>query len=178
MTDVRHEQFMRHFLSCQPRIYAFIRSLVFTRADADDIFQETALVLWEKFDQFEPGTHFDRWAYRIAHLQVLYHRQKKARDRLQFGDALLEQLAVEVELEGERLESTREALSGCLEDLPPGDRELVQRRYRQDCTNRELARATGRSESAISRALSRIYLTLMLCIEGKLAQTEGQTHPS
>ena len=73
----RHEEFMRLFLSCQPRIFAFIRSLVFSRADADDVLQETALVLWEKFARFEPGTRFDRWAFRIAHFQVMYHRQKK-----------------------------------------------------------------------------------------------------
>lgn len=175
MTDARHEQFIRHFLSCQTRIYAFIRSLVFARADADDIFQETALVLWGKFDQFEEGTHFDRWAYRIAHLQVMYFRQKKARDRLQFGDDLIEQLAIEGEVESDRMESTREALSACLDDLPSRERELLRRRYGQGCTNRDLARVTGRSESAISRALSRIYLTLMLCIEGKLAQADPPT---
>ena len=91
----RHDEFMRLFLSCEPRLYAFIRSLLFSRADADDVLQETALVLWEKFDQFERGTHFDRWAYRVAHLQVMYYRQKKARDRLQFSDGLIERLATE-----------------------------------------------------------------------------------
>jgi RNA polymerase sigma-70 factor (ECF subfamily) len=168
---------MRLFLSCEPRIYAFVRSLVFSRADADDILQETALVLWEKFDQFEPGTHFDRWAYRVAHLQAMYHRQKKARDRLEFSDAFLDRLAGEVAAEGDRLEATHAALTGCVADLPEIDRELVRQRYRPDSTNRDVARTTGRSESAISRALNRIHLALFLCIEGKLAQTELRTQP-
>lgn len=170
---VRHEQFLRLFLNCQPRLHAFIRSLVFSRADADDVLQETALVLWEKFDQFEPGTRFDRWALRTAHFQVMYHRQKKARDRLQFSDALIEKLAADGLSEGDRLEATRDALAGCLAALPAAERELVRRRYQPASTNRDVARATGRSESAISRALNRIYASLLLCIEGKLAQAEA-----
>lgn len=159
---------MRLFLSCEPRIFAFIRSLVFSRADADDVLQETALVLWEKFDQFEPGTRFDRWAFRIAHFQVMYHRQKKARDRLRFSDSLVEQLGDDMLADTARLEATQEALAQCLGKLPDADRELIRQRYRGDTTNRDVAREIGRSESAISRALNRIYMKLMLCIEGTL----------
>lgn len=36
------------------------------RADADDLFQATALRALEKCQQFEPGTRFDNWAYTIA----------------------------------------------------------------------------------------------------------------
>lgn len=161
---------MRLFLNCEPRVFAFIRSLVFSRADADDVLQETALVLWEKFDQFEPGTRFDRWAFRIAHFQVMYHRQKKARERLRFSDSLVEQLADDMLADGEVLEETQHALAQCLAKLPTADHDLIRQRYRGDTTNRDLARGFGRSESSISRALNRIYMKLLLCIEGTLAR--------
>lgn len=172
--DPRHEEFMRQFLSCQPRIFAFIRSLVFSRADADDVLQETALVLWEKFDQFEPGTHFDRWAYRVAHFQIKAHRQSKARDRLQFNDSLVERLAAEIVSAGDRLEASHQALTQCLAKLPDGDRDLIHQRYRADGTNRDVAHATGRTESMISRTLNRIRTALLFCIEVTLAQKEAQ----
>jgi RNA polymerase sigma-70 factor (ECF subfamily) len=171
----RHEVFMRLFLSCEPRIFAFIRSLVFFRADADDILQETALVLWEKFDQFEPDTRFDRWAMRIAHFQVMYHRQKKARERLRFSDTMVELLGEDMVGEADRIEATQDALSRCLQKLPADDQELIRQRYRGDVTNRDIARESGRSESAISRALNRVYMKLLLCIEGTLAR-EGTQH--
>ena len=161
---------MRLFLSCEPRIFAFIRSLVFSRADADDVLQETALVLWEKFDQFESGTRFDRWAFRIAHFQVMYHRQKKARDRLRFSDSLVELLGDDVLADSGQLEETQHALAHCLGELPEPDRTLIRQRYTGDTTNRDIARGSGRSESAISRALNRIYMKLLLCIEGALAR--------
>ena len=152
---------MRLFLSTEPRIFAFIRSLVFSRADA------------EKFDQFERGTRFDRWAFRIAHFQVMYHRQKKARDRLRFSDSLVEQLGDDMLAEVDRSEATQKALIACVAKLPDADRDLVHQRYRGDTTNREIARDSGRSESAISRALNRIYVKLLMCIEGTLAQEGG-----
>lgn len=173
--NVRHEEFMRLFLSCEPRIFAFIRSLVFSRVDADDILQETALVLWEKFEQFEPGTRFDRWAFRIAHFQVMYHRQKKARDRLRFSDTLVELLGEDMVAESQNLEETQAALAHCLDQLPEVDHALIRQRYRGHATNRDVARDSGRSESAISRALNRIYMKLHLCIEGTLAR-EGAHH--
>lgn len=175
-SNTRHEEFMRLFLSCEPRIFAFIRSLVFSRADAEDVLQESALVMWEKFDQFEPGSRFDRWAFRIAHFQVMYHRQKKARDRLRFSDTLVEQLGEDMVSESEDLEATQNALTECLAKLPASDHDLIRQRYRGDMTNRAVARDCGRSESAISRALNRIYMKLLLCIEGTLARDGAHRH--
>jgi RNA polymerase sigma-70 factor, ECF subfamily len=171
-TDPRQAQFLRLFLTCQPRIFAYIRSLVFSRADADDVLQETALVMWEKFDQFVPGTHFDRWAYRIAHLQVLSHRQKKARERLRFSDTLVERLAVQMTADSDQLEHTHATLATCIGKLPDKDRQLVLQRYKGDTTNRDVAHATGRSESGISRALNRIYTALFFCLRSAFVDKE------
>ena len=157
--DPQRDAFMRLFLSTEPKLFAFIRSLVLSRADADDVLQETALVLWEKFDQFEQGTHFDRWAYRVAHLQVMYFRQKKARDRLQFSDALVEQLAEDMSAVNDHIEARHDALTHCLGKLPADDRQLIARRYTGRATNRDVATATGRSDSAISRACKSVAVS-------------------
>lgn len=169
-TDDRHDEFMELFLENQPRIYGYVRSLVFQRADAEDIVQETASVLWRKFDQFERGTHFDRWALKTAFHQVRKFRQKKAREseRLQFSDEVLDLLA---ESSVEVLDSTEEtaaALECCLQKLPPSDREVVATRFVPGTTNRQLAQQIGKSESVVSRTLSRIYASLMRCISLEL----------
>ena len=87
--NTQHDRFMRLFVEHQPRVYGYIRSLLFQKADADDVMQETAALLWKKFDEYEAGTHFDRWAMRVAFHQTRYFRQKKAREanRLQFSDS-------------------------------------------------------------------------------------------
>ena len=38
----------------QTQLFGYIYSLVRDLDDADDLFQQTSLVLWDKFDQFDP----------------------------------------------------------------------------------------------------------------------------
>lgn len=161
-----HDEFMSLFLEHQPRIYAYVRSLLFQKADADDVMQETASVLWQKFDQFERGTHFDRWAMRVAFHQVRYFRQKKAREsnRLQFSDSLVEILGTEAESLSDNTEDVAAALENCLRKLPDADREIVAWRFAPGATNRSVSRQIKKSESVVSRTLTRIYDTLMRCI--------------
>jgi len=166
----RHDEFMSLFLEHQPRIYGYVRSLLYQKADADDVMQETASVLWRKFDEFERGTHFDRWAFRVALHQVRCFRQKKAREanRLEFSDALLEVLGEEAEVLADQTEETAAALERCLRKLPDKDRQMVAWRFAQGGSNRAVAQRLGKSESVISRSLSRIYDSLMRCISLQL----------
>ena len=71
------ERFLRHFLSHQNRIYATILMLIPNNADAEDLFQETATVLWRKFGEFTEGTNFAAWAASIARYRVLNYRKKQ-----------------------------------------------------------------------------------------------------
>jgi len=164
-----HETFMRLWVRHQSQVYAYIRALVFRRADAEDVLQEVAIVLWRKFDQFVPGSRFDQWAYRVARNQVLYYRQKSTRDRLLFSQELMDQLADELAASHPARGEYLDALESCLDGLPEDDRALVQQRHEPGATNRSVSKLRGKSESAISRALDRIYLALLQCIRGKTA---------
>ncbi|MEM0968932.1 MAG: sigma-70 family RNA polymerase sigma factor [Verrucomicrobiota bacterium] len=160
----RHDEFMSLFLEFQPRIRAYVRTLIPRQADAEDVFQETAAVLWRKFDQFESGTHFDRWAFRTAYHQARAFRTKKSRDRLQFHDEVLDLLAERAAEQSETLEEQQSALQICVRKLPASDRDLLAHRYEDGATNRSVAHLLGKSESAISRNLNRIYERLLKCV--------------
>ncbi|MEM9016035.1 MAG: sigma-70 family RNA polymerase sigma factor [Verrucomicrobiota bacterium] len=164
--DSRHDEFMALFLEHQPKVYAYVRSLLYQRADADDVMQETASVLWQKFDQFELGTRFDRWAFRTAYHQVRYFRQKKAREskRLHFGDELVETLSRESEEFLEHTEDALAALEICLQKLPERQRKIIQWRFSGGDTNRAIANRIGKSESVVSRMLNKTYEALMKCV--------------
>ena len=56
VSDEKIEQFVSLLTRYQQRVYLFILSLVPDRADAEDVLQETNLVLWQKFDDFTPGS--------------------------------------------------------------------------------------------------------------------------
>ena len=86
------EACMALFAKHQRRLFLFVNAMVPSPADAEEILQGTSIVIWKKIDQFEPGTDFLSWSYRIAHLQTLAYRQKKARKVLKFPEDVAEQL--------------------------------------------------------------------------------------
>jgi DNA-directed RNA polymerase specialized sigma24 family protein len=65
---LRVRQFGELLGECHRELFTFIYSLVQHHADAEDVYQQVAIVLWEKFDQFQIGTNFAAWATKVAHL--------------------------------------------------------------------------------------------------------------
>lgn len=164
--------FGRLFVQFQPRIYGYIRSLVVRRADAEDLLQETASVLWRKFGEFQPGTNFLAWALSVARYQVLYFRQRQQRDVLQFSEEFTETLAAETVVESTRLGDVQGLLDECMKKLPSPDRDLFSRRYQSDSTTKSLADQLGRPASTIYNAMNRIRRTLAECVERAIKKEE------
>ena len=164
------ELFRRQWVRWQPAIYGYIRTMVFRRCDAEDVLQDVAEVLWRKIDQFQDGTRFDQWAYRVARNVVLNFQRKAGRQRVSFSDELVRQLADEAYEAATESRAEREALEACIDKLPPNQRAIVRRRYAPGATNRSVAAEMERSESAISRALSRIHRALTHCVYRTLGQ--------
>ncbi len=160
----KNEQFVQQFVRVEPRIYAYIRALVFNRSDADDLLQEVAAVLWRKFDEFQPGTSFEAWAFAVTRNQVLYFRQKQARNVLAFSQPVFDVVAETMQARSDRQEEFQQALSECLQRLSRRDREWLTQRYQPGATLASVARAVGRSPSTVSRALSRIQSLLLRCV--------------
>lgn len=162
--------FVKVFARHEPAIRSFVRPLVFTWDDLDEVIQQTCLVLMRKYSEFEPGTDFLSWACTIARFEVLKYRRSKARDRLVFSEELLTLLADEGAAEAARREHERQALDACIERLQPQQHELIQRCYSGDRSIGEVAELLGRSATGLYKALNRIRLLLLECIERSLAQ--------
>jgi RNA polymerase sigma-70 factor (ECF subfamily) len=165
----RTEEFIRLFTKCEPRIFAYILTLVRNFSDADDVLQQTNLVMWRKFDEFQPGTDFVSWGHRIAHLEVLALRKRKQCDALLFSDEFVEVVARDMDERNDTLEARQKALAACLEKLKARDRNLVQFRYQPDATTQSAAEHVGRSVDAVYKALNRIRQSLWECINRTLS---------
>ena len=89
----RSKQLMLLMTQHQRRIFGYIYTLVPVRHDAEDILQETSLVICEKFDQFKPGTDFAAWACQIAYWEIRRARQKFARSKVLFNQDMVDAIA-------------------------------------------------------------------------------------
>lgn len=171
----RHERFMRLLVANQPKIYAAIRALGLNRHDAEDVLQDTSTVLWRRLDEFQEGTHFDRWACKVARLQALSFRQKAGRAACPLDHSTMELLVADAERSQSTLSSMHESLDDCLERLGDQDRKLLDERFLAGRTNAEIGRLLAKSEATISRALSRVYNKLLACIQSHSQPSyEGQ----
>jgi RNA polymerase sigma-70 factor (ECF subfamily) len=168
------ELFIRLLGENHRRLYLYVTSLVPNRADAEDILQQTNLVLWREFEQFEPGTNFTAWACRVALNQVLCWRKKRQRDRLVFCEDFFEAVAEELNSEMARLEQRSQVLGSCINKLPPHHRNLIRLRYQDGSSVESIASELHRTVDAVYRMLSRIRQVLHRCVTHSLSQ-EGVT---
>lgn len=152
-------------------------STMLPRADAvvaAEVLQEVSVRLWEKWAEYDEDRPFVPWAIRFAYLEVLKWRQRQARARLVFSDALVEQLHTTYEEEAPLMEARRRALDACLEKLGAQERRWVTRRYERHGTLQNEARSEGMSLNQIYYAMEKIRARLLDCI-GLTLKQEGWT---
>ena len=106
------EDFVRDLTGSQRRLHAFIMSLLPDPMAAEDILQNTNVIIWRKADTFTPGTNFIAWACQIAKNQVFSYVRDRGRDRLVFDDVLVEQLAARSENQSDPLENMTTETNG------------------------------------------------------------------
>jgi len=164
------EQFVAHLSASQGRLMAYIFSLVPKLQDAQDVFQQTSLVLWRKYDQFDSSRDFLTWACGVASYEVRNYQRAASRDRHCFNDALLQTLADE-RLAGETRSQQRDlALEECVKRLRATDRELIEKAYSGQRALPELAAEMGRAVQTIYNRLNLIRCKLVECVDRSSAE--------
>ncbi len=171
-TSAAQQQFLSLFLRSEREIYAYVSVLVPNVADAEDIVQQTAIALWEKFADYDPARPFTPWACRFALNKARQWIERRQRWQALLENGLAEELAQHREELRPELEVRLRHLEGCLAKLPAPQRSLVEGYYLRRDGIDDLARRSGRSVAAAYKVLQRTRQTLQTCIENA-AQPEG-----
>ena len=170
--DLRHNQFLRLFAESEAALHTLLRAMLPSREDAGEALQETAVVLWRKFDEFDPARDFRAWASGIARNKALALIRDRQRDRHVFDVDLANRIADRVEAQETRHSSEREALEECLQKLPLDRRELVLSAYQQGMRMDQLAAQRGQTPMSLYKVLQRIRQTLHDCVRRNLEKNE------
>jgi RNA polymerase sigma-70 factor (ECF subfamily) len=158
------EAFVEAMTAHQGRFYAYVLSLPGDPDQANDVLQQANLVLWRKVGKFQPGSNFRAWAFRIAHFQVMAHRQRQLRDCVLFDEEMLAILDPAAKAVDETYESRQEMLIACLEKLAASHRDLLRHRYADGLSLEAIAESTRRIANAVAQALFRVRRSLMDCV--------------
>jgi len=159
---------MRLWTESQPAVVGFIHATVRDPAAAKDLVQETALVLFRRFGEYDGVRPFLGWALGIAKFQVLGFRRDAARSLVCFDSDLFDRFT-EMWTETAAAASERSsALEVCLERLAVRPRQMVRLRYFEELNSEEIARRLGGRSAAVRVALQRIREQLRACVEQQL----------
>lgn len=164
------DEFVDLMAEYQGRLYGYILSLTGNPNSSNDILQETNMVLWRKSSEFERGTNFKAWSFRIANFQVMAFQQKKYRDRHVYDESLFEDMTKEAEEIDEFYNARLKALEICLETLNDEDREILDLRYGQNKQVKELAVIMNKKANSLTQIILRLRKKLMACIKQRTSQ--------
>lgn len=166
-------QFIGLLVENERRIYAYIRTLLGNSADAEDVLQDASMVMWDKFQEFDPNSNFIAWSFKIAYFTAQNFRRQQVRSKVLFSNSLFDVIAEKTIAMAPTLDRRHELLNGCIEKLSPSDRELLRLRYDLESSIESTAKQSGRSIPAVYKALSRMRAGLFACVNRAMA-LEGQ----
>jgi RNA polymerase sigma-70 factor, ECF subfamily len=159
------QRFLSLFLRSEREIFRYVAVLVPNVADAEDIVQQTALALWEKFDAYDLNQPFTPWACRFALNKAKQWIERRQRWQALLEGGLAEELAQRREELRPELEVRLKHLEGCLNRLPEEQRTLIEGYYYRRDSIEKLAEALSRTVAATYKTLQRVRQALQGCIE-------------
>ncbi len=150
----------------QDRIYNYILRIIKNEDIANDIFQETFVkaILTIKQGRYTENGKFPAWISRIAHNLIIdYYRQEKS-ENVQSADLDDVDVLNRKELCEQTIEDTiieeqiRDDVKYLIKELPDLQREVLNMRYYQNLSFKEIADLTGVS---INTALGRMRYAIL-----------------
>jgi RNA polymerase sigma-70 factor (ECF subfamily) len=162
--------FTRLFIRHRGMISSYILSLVHDANDAEDLLQEVAVNLMDKFDAFD-GRDFGAWSRQVARWHVLNHWRAETRYRRALRASTLDLLdaAFAAEPEPAPWEAQKAALIHCLDGLSDRLRSAFEMRYVGGRSLAEIAARLGKREGAVQMAMARARDRLAQCVRRSIA---------
>jgi RNA polymerase sigma-70 factor (ECF subfamily) len=164
--------FVQLYSAYESRLRGYVQSLIPKWSDADDVLQRSNLVLWKKFDKYEPGSNFFAWACQIVRLEVLKFRESAARDKMVFTEAFLDAVDQHTIRRSDELQTRIDLLQQCVAKLSPDHQELLRLCYDEQRTIVSVAEQLNRKVDGVYKALSRIHLALYGCVSRRMAKVQ------
>lgn len=170
---ISKSNFLAEFLKIERDLRAMIGAMVPDSSVRDDIFQETSIVIWNKFESYDAERSFKAWVRGIASYEVLKYRTKSVKIPLAFSEEALMAIVDAYEA-SEEFESPKvEALKNCLAHLPEKSNTIIQLHYTKKLKAEDIASQLKLSLENIYQTLSRVRRKLKECVETKLNLAKG-----
>ncbi|MEM7474402.1 MAG: sigma-70 family RNA polymerase sigma factor [Planctomycetota bacterium] len=153
---------------------AFIRALVSDSGAVDDVWQETMITAWKRWDDYDRNQPFGAWLRGIArnHIKAHYRKQNKqpvSMESIEYVESVFGKLRAQF---GDSFDQRLELLRACVEKLPSNYSEVIKLRFKDAMKPAEIAESTSQKLETIKKRLLRAKSDLYDCMARKLATQE------
>jgi RNA polymerase sigma-70 factor, ECF subfamily len=166
--DSLNARFFHHFMRNQKQFHAYILMMVHNYQDAEDLMQEAAILMLEKFPEFQPDKPFFAWGMGITRNIILRFRHKRGRQTVFFQEKIYQQLEASSQQHTHLLDEKSDVMRACLRKLKERDRRLVAMRYEKQDSMKYIADQMNRSLDGLYHSFSRIYTALRQCVNRQM----------
>ena len=138
--------------------------------EAHDLAQEVFLIAWKQIGDLNLDRSLRSWLLTVAANVLRQHRRKSRATPIGGGDAVLEFLHEQTEKTADtKLNGpVFDALERCVGELTDGHRRLIEMRYAEGLSIREIGQQSGEKHSAVTMKLHRLRAALFDCIQRNL----------
>ena len=148
-------------------VWLYLRLLGCDAATADDLTQETFLIVLERpFEERSDAASRAFLRQTARHLWLSRRRDEERREQILLADAA--EAIWRQRMPRESPEEYLAALRSCLDQLPDRAREAIELRYRDRLNGKAIAGRLGGTVTAANTLMHRAREILRKCIEGKI----------
>lgn len=153
-----------------PRLRRFAHALTQDAADADDLAQIAAEKAFRSFDQFQPGTRFDSWLFRICRTSWIDTIRSRRRRAVHEAPSELAEVVGYDPLPGTEAAIDLAKAQAAMQKLPEEQREVVALILIEGFGYRETSEILGQPIGTVSSRLARGRQALLAMLG------EGSSH--
>lgn len=146
--------FKQMFNEYKNRIFTFVDSMIHSKADAEEIVQETFLILWLNRQNLLKIEHPRNYIYTIARNKTYDYLTKLARN-----DKMLNQNWINLSVSSNNIEEkinlneSKRAIEKALAELSDQKQSIFNMSRLQDLKHEEIAQLTGLSKSRVKNII-------------------------
>ena len=163
-SDPVSSRFSDQLITVLPRLRRFARGLAGSAVEADDLVQAACERALARQHQFQEGTRFDSWMFRIV--QTIWIDQVRSRDvRKVSGDIAEERLGSDEPVRRVEARLALDEVRRAVDRLPPDQRTALLLVTVDGLTYKEAAEVAGVPVGTIMSRLARARIALQLQLE-------------
>lgn len=160
---------VRILLSERSGILSYLMGISSDIHAAEDVFQDLVIKVTQNRPEIRDRGHVLAWARLAGRNALIDMLRRRKRHRVVFDTDVLDQLEADWRQFDQPGQAVRvDALRQCMDELNPDARRLIQMRYADGLSGRQMAESLNRPRGSLYVSLSRVYRALADCVRRRL----------